>query len=481
MPTSIDAVMFSLRTTVSCGTLALMLYHQTRVGDLSPRAVDEFDERLSNLPEGFRRVLFPAHQSIANLLGIHERESSDYRLGYSLREHITNDRIMHAEVIATDTHLFVVNAGGPSPGFSGFMPEDEEYQELLTSRRLAVHSFGPAQQSGELDRLVKHLEKAFSTQLIATKHSSQKFEDLKAEGRVPPRMPSNEDIAGASVLADRATRRLAIALKQSGGLHTGSIGKQLPPSDRSRAEEICNSLETCGIVASETVVICTKTSAQVAKVPDASVLADLAARGLRCACGNAISDETIDIALSVSERGRSLLDGNLWFTILLINDLVDLGVLIDQILVDQVSGGSEMDCIADMSGEIALFELKDKEFNLGNAYSFGAKIGIIAPDHPIIVTSEYVGEDAKEHFSKTRQLRRDETWSYPSGELPDSGPTVKYIEGISSLRPELEKLITEIMLREAKVIFDEVLPFGTVSTDAVLKSLNARLTVNDSL
>jgi hypothetical protein len=282
-------------------------------------------------------------------------------------------------------------------------------------------------------------------------------------------------------LADRATRRLAIALKQSGGLLAGSIGKQLPTSDRPRAEEICNSLEACGIVAAETVVICTKTSAQVAKVPDASVLADLAARGLRCACGNAISDETIDIALSVSEHGRILLDSNHWFTILLINNLAELGVPIDQILVDQVSGGSEMDCIADMSGEIALFELKDKEFNLGNAYSFGAKIGIIAPDHSIIVTSAYVGEDAKRHFFRARQLQSDESWSFRLEKPPDSNPTVKYIEGISNLRPELEKLITEVLLREAKAIFDEVLPFGTVSADAVLKSLNARLTGNDSL
>lgn len=457
-----------------------MLYHQTRVGDLSPQAVDEFDERLSNLPEGFRRTLSPARQSIENLLGIHERESSDYTLGYSLREHITNDRIMHAEVIATDTHLFVLNAGGPSPGFSGFMPEDEEYQELLTSRRLVVHSFGPARQSGELNRLVKHLEKAFSAQLIATKNSSRKFDDLKAEGRVPPPMPSNEDIAGASVLSDRATRKLAIALKQSGGLLAGSLGKQLPPNDRSRIKEIRNSLETCGIVAAETVVICAKTSAQVARVPNTSVLSDLAARGLRCACGNAISDEAIDIALSISERGRSLLDGNHWFTILLINDLVDLGVPIDQILIDQVSGGDEMDCIADMSGEIALFELNGKEFNLGNAYSFGAKIGVMAPDHPIIVTSEYVGEDAKVHFSKIRRGRRSESFSSWE-EPPDSGPIVKYIEGIGNLRPELEKLITEITFRDAKAIFDEVLPYGTVSADAVLKSVKARLTVNDSL
>lgn len=292
-------------------------------------------------------------------------------------------------------------------------------------------------------------------------------------------MPSNEDIVGATVLADRATRRLAITLKQSGGLLVGSIGKQLPPSDRSRAEEICNSLKTCDIVATETVVICTKTSAQVAKVPDTSVLADLAARGLKCACGNAISDETIGMALSVSARGRSLLDGNHWFTILLITDLVELGVPIDQILVDQVSGGSEIDCIADMSGEIALFELKDKEFNLGNAYSFDAKIGIIAPDHSIIVTSEYVGKDAKRHFSNTRRLPPDDSWYFRLEEPFDSSPTVKYVEGISNLRPELEKLITGVLLREAKAIFEEVLPFGTVSTDTVLESLRAKTIIND--
>jgi hypothetical protein len=43
--------------------------------------------------------------------------------------------------------------------------------------------------------------------------------------------------------------------------------------------------------------------------------------------------------------------------------------------------------------------LKDREFNLGGAYSFGAKIGIIGPAHPVIISREKIGGDAKEHLS----------------------------------------------------------------------------------
>ena len=48
--------------------------------------------------------------------------------------------------------------------------------------------------------------------------------------------------------------------------------------------------------------------------------------------------------------------------------------------------------------------LKDREFNLGGAYSFGAKIGIIGPAYPVIISREKIGGDAKEHLS-VRSLR----------------------------------------------------------------------------
>ena len=74
-------------------------------------------------------------------------------------------------------------------------------------------------------------------------------------------------------------------------------------------------------------------------------------------------------------------------SVLLIQAIHSLGINYEAMLIEQKSGGDEMDCFADISGELCLFELKDKEFSLGNAYSFGAKVGIHKPAHAIIVTN----------------------------------------------------------------------------------------------
>ena len=59
-----------------------------------------------------------------------------------------------------------------------------------------------------------------------------------------------------------------------------------------------------------------------------------------------------------------------------------------EVLVEQSVGGDEIDCVANISGELTLFELKDKEFNLGN--------------------------DAKEHFTRARQAGKSRRDPYTS-------------------------------------------------------------------
>jgi hypothetical protein len=117
-----------------------------------------------------------------------------------------------------------------------------------------------------------------------------------------------------------------------------------------------------------------------------------------------------------------------------------------------------MDCIADVSGELAFFELKDKEFNLGSAYSFGAKIGIVRPQHPVVVTTEHVGGDAKEHFERAREPR---VRRYRSALDQDRQREVRYIEGIENLSARLGGIVGEIYKRDAQNILDELVPFAT--------------------
>lgn len=454
-----------------------MFVHERYIGRLERNAVDNFGQRLGDLPKGFNRTLLPMRELFAHLMrldGMDVREDPIYLRSLYVRP----DTVIKAEIIVAPVNVYIVAV------YDYKTPSERAREAHLGEKgtrsgyTMNVHSVGPYIESDECKQLIEVLNKNFSAKLKKAEYRTARIEELKAEGRVSPEMPSEEDIDASKVLSDRATRTLAIAIKKSSGLLVGDLEKQLSAADRARTPEIRSSLESAGLVATETVVICTKSGAQVVKVPTLSTLQAFANNGGRCACGLAITDEKVETALSISERGRALLDGSRWFTVLLIRDFISLGVPLDQLLIDQVSGGDEMDCIAAIDGEIALFELKDKEFSLGNAYSFGAKIGFMNPDYSIIITTEHVGRDAKDHFSKTQQVRQRGRFS--SGRsVPEN--SVIYIEGVSKLRSGLMSLIGSIGLGHVGQILDNVLPLGNVSPSVVLKHLDGRFSETDPL
>jgi hypothetical protein len=137
-------------------------------------------------------------------------------------------------------------------------------------------------------------------------------------------------------------------------------------------------------------------------------------------------------------------------------------------------GGDEIDLCADISGELTLFELKDKEFSLGNAYSFGAKLGIVRPDHPVIVTTEHVGGDAKEHFERAEMSQRRRRYgSDPWYTGPEDSQAILFIEGIEHLRSSLESLVSAIYTKDATRLLGDVLPRAAIDPRSLLEAINA--------
>ncbi len=285
-----------------------------------------------------------------------------------------------------------------------------------------------------------------------------------------PSPPPGEEIAAAKTLTDEALRRAALAIASSGGLLQRDIPKQLQPEDQNRSEEIVQALRDLGVVDSDLVVICSRGSTQVARVPDQEALERAATAGMRCACGRAILDETAEEALEISSLGRRLLDGSWWMSVLLMERLRELGIDYDSMLLEQKSGGDELDCFADLSGELALFELKDKEFSLGNAYSFGAKIGIHRPQHAVVVTTSHVGNDAKEHFRRSQDAEID-----PRLTRRSRPSELQYIEGLDSLDRELRRLVDQISSEDASRVLRGLLPVAAMDAGGVVEALKAKL------
>ena len=139
-----------------------------------------------------------------------------------------------------------------------------------------------------------------------------------------------------------------------------------------------------------------------------------------------------------------------------------------------MEGGDEIDLLAEVSGELVFFELKDKEFNLGNAYSFGAKIGIIEPNHPVILITEHVGNDAKDHFQRARQVRSARRPRFATEQV--RGSDIRYIEGIENLARGICDLGASIYAADAVRILQRVLPFALVDPGTLVQAIDKRET-----
>ncbi|MBE2320401.1 hypothetical protein DVA67_030845 [Solirubrobacter sp. CPCC 204708] len=337
------------------------------------------------------------------------------------------------------------------------------------SRELSLFGIGQPSVVERLAEVAAAFEQRFSLELEPFAYESDRFTALKEEGMTPPDAPSDREKAGAQVLADPVVRRAAVSVASSGGLLVGDLPKQLPQEDRHRAADVQETLESEGLVDVELVVICKRTSAQVARVPSRDALEQAASAGLRCACGKALLDERVEEALSLAALGRQLLDGSWWLSVLLMEELRALGVSYESMLIEAKDGGDEMDCFADISGELTLFELKDKEFSLGNAYSFGAKIGIYRPEHAVIVTTSHVGGDAREHFK--RSLTAD---TYDEFGRARGVRRMRYVEGVQDLASALEELADEIYGTDAQTILRRLLPMASVDAGTVISAIRSR-------
>lgn len=167
-------------------------------------------------------------------------------------------------------------------------------------------------------------------------------------GRDSPTSISPEELKYAFVLADKPTRRLAIAIKASGGLLVRDLAKQVPGEDRQHIDQMRRNLLETGIVESEIVVVCRKTQAQIARVPSQQDLQNLAGSVLRCSCGRPIVEEKAEEALTITPLGRELLDKSRWLTNLVLVELERVGVPLDRMLIEIQEGGDELDLIAEV-------------------------------------------------------------------------------------------------------------------------------------
>ncbi|MFC8220723.1 hypothetical protein ACFUTY_21415 [Streptomyces sp. NPDC057362] len=429
----------------------------------------KFWDAVGAVPDHYIRVLSSSRQAMANAFSL---GAPDEGARFPDRFGQTTS-LVRAEMFAQGGITYILalrNRRESNNRWTLFRDEDEQPSDVKQGPG-HLYLYVVTSARGELD--VSDFRKACADALGADLKKwgfpAKKFGELKQEGRRENIDITADKVAGARLLCDKGARVLATAIKSSlGGLILSDVEKQLKREKVDDVESLLGKLQECGLITSEYVVVCAKSHQQVARVSDVGIVREMSQRGVRCGCGRRLEEERPEEAVAITDLGRELLDKSTWMSVILVEELRNLGVPDDRIMIEYSSGGDEMDCIADINGEVILFELKDKEFSLREAYSFGAKIGLVRPRHPVIVTTEKVGGDAKEHFQKAQLVGKRNTPRDPDDAMP-----IRFIEGIGELRAQLEEMSSTVHRGDAQRLLREVMPFASISPNHLLDGISA--------
>lgn len=77
-----------------------------------------------------------------------------------------------------------------------------------------------------------------------------------------------------------------------------------------------------------------------------------------------------------------------------------MGILKENIGWNAVAGEDEIDIVTDALGSRIFFELKDREFGLGDAYPFAYRLSRYGGSFGVIVTTDKIADEAKRFFQE---------------------------------------------------------------------------------
>src|SRR5260370_28627897 len=98
-----------------------------------------------------------------------------------------------------------------------------------------------------------------------------------------------------------------------------------------------------------------------------------------------------------------------------------------------MEGGRQgTDIVLDLSGDLVLVQLKDREFNLADAYAFNAKVSRIKAAEGLIVSNEGLSGDAKKLVQEELGPQR--------ARITDPF-RISFVEGVQGLEHELGRVV----------------------------------------
>ena len=364
--------------------------------DSRSKAVEYFDQAIDEISNILPPMIKKLRAEQAELLQV---DAANLGYNESRNPPYNDSNFVSCEILLAEDHLVILSLESDDAGNarSASLPTVVGISYIGSSLEYEA-ALGPISEI---------VQSKFKAPVEPLWYPNTRFEEIRSEATKDQFKVDDIDPASVEVLSQPSCRSLAIAIKRSTmGLRFADAGKRYPQADPKEFNAIKDKLVGAGLANVESIIICSKSNSHVIRIARAGSLMELAREGVKCACGRPISDETPQDLLTITESGRALLDKSRWMSILLKQRLEALGVHSDSILLECQTKGSEVDCVANICGELVIFELKDKDFSLGEAYALGAKIGLLGPQHAVVITTAHVENAVKEHFKNSARTGR---------------------------------------------------------------------------
>lgn len=258
---------------------------------------------------------------------------------------------------------------------------------------------------------------------------SHNFEAIRKSRQASPEASPEESQAMAAFTTPEI-RALIRDLERVGSLTVSDLPKILGEAQGAAVAGRLGELRSLGLIQSEYVIVCSRTGNAVLRTDDPNKLSKMAPDWMKCACGRALNEERVDQVIMPTERSAELNDRSKWMTTLALSALPRIGIGRDSVIVEGTPTAT--DIVLDLSGDLVLVVLKDREFNLADAYAFNAKVTRIKASEGVIVANEGMSGDARKMVQEELGPQRARI----------SDPfRVTYVEGLQNLEHELGRVV----------------------------------------
>lgn len=208
---------------------------------------------------------------------------------------------------------------------------------------------------------------------------------------------SEEDVKAVEFLVDEKIRAFVIELAKLRKVKKTDAEKSI--SDN----EILQKLLEIELMSKEFLITCKQNQHAICTVPSLEELKDK--DSLKCSvCGRSFLDETSSEIYSISEKGRKLINNSTWMSVWITECLIRHGIKKEKIQWNLEGNGEELDILVEDYNQKIFFELKDREFGIGDAYPFAFRVERYQGRLGIIATTDKVSVDAKKFLNEQPRL-----------------------------------------------------------------------------